>query len=328
MTQRLRVVFFGELGSTFSLVHYAVLRRHANVLLWVASRKPAAHAPSTRQPFGSLTELRERLNVRAKLEFDGLRLFGRPLTGMSVKVPIRFTSRGDADLETSLRALRSDLIISAGFGRLIAPTLLQVPRLGAFNCHPSPLPRYAGSNPWFWLLQNGERETAVTIHRMVVEADAGDIVRQQFFPIAPQTNHQQLYNESSLKSAALLKKCLAMWQRGMITESSQDLSQRTFFSAPKDDDRRVDWMRTAEQISDLVRASSPAPGAWAVLNGKRCIIQRVVLVQGSGKAGQVIRYTNDGIVIACGDGALLVHRARVDGRQLYGAQIARALTRF
>lgn len=325
MTERLRVIFFGELGSTFSLIHYAVLGAHTNVLLWVAGRKPSRTAPAARQPFSSFSDFWERLQGRSKLELEAIRLIRRPLIGLNIAAPIRFTSRGDADLASSLSALHPDLIVSAGFSRLIAPTILALPRLGAFNCHPSPLPRYAGSNPWFWMLKSGERQSAVTLHRMVLEADAGNIVRQEFLAIAPIANHQQLYNDTSVKSAALLSECLAQWKDGPLNESSQDLSRRTFFAAPNDDDRRIDWSLSSEQILNLVRATSPAPGAWAVINGKRCIIRRTSRMEGRGDVGKIIRPIHDGVIVGCGDGALLVRAAQVEGHELRGLQIARAL---
>ena len=325
MAESLKVIFFGEKGSTFSLLHYAVLCAHADVLMWVASRNPEANSHPGRQAFVSFTDWWERMRVRAKLEFEVLKLLRRPLSGLQSETPNYLASRQDTELEARLGVLHPDLIVSAGYRLLIAPRVLEIPRLGAFNCHPSPLPAYAGSNPWFWMLRNGERKAAVTIHRMVAEADAGNIVRQEFFPIPPDANHQQFYNTSSVKSAALLKECLVTWRHGGLEETHQDPAHRSFFPAPSDKDHRLDWTQSVEQICNLVRASNPAPGAWSVIHNERFVVRRAERVTISGAPGLVIRCDSGGVVIACAGGAVVVRAALVGGREVQGAQIARVL---
>jgi methionyl-tRNA formyltransferase len=326
MSARLRVVFFGELSSTFSRLHYAVLRARADVLLWVAGREMPQGARS-RQAFLSWADWWERLWMRVGLEWQATRLLRRPLAGLRVDSPIRFTSRHDFDLISILRALEPDIIVSAGFSRILPSAVLEVPRLGAFNCHPSPLPRYAGSNPWFWILRNGERESAVTIHRMVAEADAGGIVRQKWFAVAPSANYQQVYNESSWRSALLLKECLASWLQGRIEDTPQDLSHRSFFPTPTENDYRIDWNQSAQQIQNLVRASSPAPGAWTTLRGRRLIVRCVAPVRGNrGKPGAIARMDRAGICVTCSDDALWITAISLDAKEARGRKIAQALS--
>ncbi len=311
MDDRLRVVFFGELGSTFSRLHYLALRRKSNVLLWVASRQDS---PQARSSFKSARDWWQRFQVRARFEFQVVRYWGKPFAFLNhINVPIRYAQRNDPELATALNILKPDLIVSAGYRWLLPKSVLAIPKLGAFNCHPSPLPRYAGSNPWFWILANGETESAVTIHRMVDAADAGNIVRQRFFPIAPTANHQQLYNESSVMSARLLEECLDAWAKGIVEETPQDLAHRSFFPLPQDDDYRIDWHRTAVQICNLVRASSPAPGAWAMFRGRRLIVREISSVEGRASPGKVCEIIR-GLSVGCSDGIVLIREIILDER--------------
>lgn len=323
---KLRVVFFGELGSTFSRLHYAVLKKKAHVLLWVAGRNDSASNGVRRQAFLSAEDWLERFEIRSIFEWQTFKSLGIPLNlaGPS-DCPIRFTSRNDANLADDLAALSPDLIVSAGFSRILPEPVLGLPRLGAFNCHPSPLPRYAGSNPWFWILRNGETESAVTIHRMIAEADAGDIVRQQRFPVSATANHQQLYNDSSLRSALLLKTCLDLWKENILGGHPQDLSKRSFFHAPNDDDYRIGWMNQVHQIQNLVRAASPSPRAWTRIRGQRFAVCSVAPVLGGAPPGTIIHAGRNGVRVACEDGAIDILVAALDGKELRGARISHVL---
>jgi methionyl-tRNA formyltransferase len=318
-----RIIFFGELDSTFSRLHFALLERRTQVLLWVAGRLPISSA----HRFGSRSDWWQRFQVRARFEFQVVRYWGKPFAFLNrINVPIRYAQRNDPELATALNVLQPDLIVSAGYRWLLPKSVLAIPKLGAFNCHPSPLPRYAGSNPWFWMLANGETESAVTIHRMVDVADAGNIVRQRFFPIAPTANHQQLYNESSVMSARLLEECLDAWAKGIVEETPQDLARRSFFPSPQDDDYRIDWNCSAAQICNLVRASSPAPGAWAMFRGRRFAIRQAESLAGaSDRPGAIVRVASDGVQIACGNGSVRLKVVTLGDRELRGAQLAAKL---
>jgi methionyl-tRNA formyltransferase len=320
MTSRLRVVFFGELGSTFSRLHYAVLRRRTDVLLWVAGR--SNQNANERRQFVSIQDWWERLRIRTGLEWETLRALGTPAVVLNqVDVPIALSADHTSLFET-LNRLEPDVIVSAGFTRILPAEILRVPKLGAFNCHPAPLPRYAGSNPWFWILRNGETESAVTIHRMVVEADAGPIVRQKRFQIASAINHQQLYNQSSLLSALLLRECVDRWARGIIDETPQDLLQRTFFSSPRKDDYRIDWSQSARQIQDLVRAASPLPGAWTTVGGQQFTVRGVEPMAGDAPAGIVVSVSRSSVSVGCADGLVRILRISLDRKEMSGGQFS------
>src|SRR5262249_36377935 len=147
---------------------------------------------ATRQPFHSRHDMLARLWTRATLEAAALRAFHQPLATLrQPNCPIYWMRRNDPEVLTRVKDAEPDLILSAGFNRILPESVLSLARLGAFNCHPAPLPRYAGANPWFWMLRAGETSGAVTIHRMITQVDAGAIVAQRMFPLGANINHQQ-----------------------------------------------------------------------------------------------------------------------------------------
>jgi methionyl-tRNA formyltransferase len=323
----LRIIFLGELGSTFSRLHYEVLEREARVVLWVAGQKKSDVKARSRESFRSVRDWWERLKIRSTLELETFTRLGVPLSLMRTPAcPIYFTYHKDPSLWNIIEELNADLIVSAGFSRILPENILALPRLGAFNCHPSPLPRYAGSDPWFWILRRGETESAVTVHRMVAEADAGAIVNQKRFPVPRTVNHQQLYNYSSLESALLLKECVDLWVKEIYKEVPQDLTQRSFFPAPRREDYQIDWTRSARDIENLVRASSPAPGAWTVVEGRHFAVRKIEAIDGcTSNPGVITQLDRKGLSVCCGEGGVRIRTIELEGKEVREAEIHRAL---
>jgi methionyl-tRNA formyltransferase len=324
--KKLRVVFFGEVGSTFSSLHYAALKGQAEVVLWVASKAERDKRRPRREAFRSVSDWLTRLRTRAAIELQTLWHFGKPLSLLiKQECAVHYTSRNDKDLTRILRELKPDMIISAGFSRILPAEVLEIPEQGAFNCHPSLLPEFAGSNPWFWILRHGASETAVTVHRMAPEVDSGNIVSQKRFTLSPQTSHQQLLNRASLLNALLLREWLSAWRQGERREFRQDLSRRSFFPAPREEDYRIDWSWKASEIENLVRASSPS-GAWTTLRGSRFSVLRVDRVNGNGHApGTITRVGKRGVEVCCADATIRVTSAATQVKAVKGARLSSAL---
>jgi methionyl-tRNA formyltransferase len=242
----------------------------------------------------------------------------------------------DPGLMQRLADIDPDLLISAGFGRIIPAGMLAIPRMGAFNCHPSPLPRYAGRNPWFWMLNKGETEGGVTIHRMVSAVDAGPIAAQTTFPIRPDMNFQDLYNLTSILSARMLRGWLRRWPGGVMGVSEQDLSLRTYFSGPEKNDYRIVWNSPAETIDNLVRAANPRPAAWTSFGNTRVRVIKIAIGAGGfglaalpqgtdAPPGRVTHVDGNGVWVSCADGTVGIRLARVRGTEAHGMRLARLL---
>jgi methionyl-tRNA formyltransferase len=276
-----------------------------------------------------MSQFVQRLATRGALSANIVRhLHMPPLLG-KIATPVLQMKRKDASVEGRFKEVSPDLIISAGFSRLLPDSILKAPRLGSFNFHPSPLPRYAGCDPWFWMLRNGERVSGVTAHRMVADADAGSIVDQQIFPIGSSWNYRALSNYSAWRSALMLRHCLSCWATGDFSESAQDLSQRSFFSAPKEEDYKIDWTASAKQITDLVRAASPSRGAWTIFPpAERVVIHAVKAGPKSGNdsPGQLTKVAGGRISVTCGDGVLEIVSASVQGANIPGARLSNFLS--
>ena len=166
-----------------------------------------------------------------------------------------------------VKGLNIDLIVVFFFPQILKTALLQTPRLGVLNCHPSLLPRYGGPHPAFWILKNGESVAGVTVHVMTEKIDAGDIVAQQELIVGENENAGQLTQRQHHAAAALLTEAVNAMAKGTVNPKPQNIAERTYYGKKKAADTVLDWNASARHISNLWRALQPYEPLAAHLNG-------------------------------------------------------------
>ncbi len=203
-----------------------------------------------------------------------------------------------------IRSWEPELIFSFYYRNMIKEEILNIPRLGAFNMHGSLLPKYRGRVPINWAVLHGEKETGVTLHYMVKQADAGDIVDQEPVPIGREDTARDVFDKCVTAARLVLERQLDALTEGTASRRKQDEAQATYFGGRKPEDGRIDWTLDAEKIYNLVRAvTQPYPGAFTDVDGKRLFIWWAKPTTGSeGRPGQVVSV--DPLIIATGSGNL------------------------
>lgn len=224
--------------------------------------------------------------------------------------------------------LNSDYLFSFYYRNLLAEPLLAVARKGAFNLHGSLLPTYRGRAPANWVLVNGEKETGVTLHRMVKRADAGAIVAQQRVAIERSDTALTLHGKLREAASSLLRDTLPQLIQGKINETAQDESKATVFGRRTAADGKLLWDKPAETLFNLVRAvTQPYPGAFCAVGEHKLIVWSAEVVKGNeGQApGRVISV--DPLRIACGEDSLVITSGQRNDNGLFlsGAQLAAEL---
>ncbi|HEX5009657.1 MAG TPA: formyltransferase [Planctomycetota bacterium] len=191
-------------------------------------------------------------------------------------IPVFLTeSIHDARWIGHLRALRPDVLFSFYYRHLVRRTILEIPRLGAYNLHGSLLPRYRGRCPVNWQLVHGERESGVTLHVMTPRADAGDIVGQERVAVGPDDTAGELYARLNRAADVLLERTLDDLLAGRAPRTPQDESRASVFGGRRPEDGRIAWTWPRARIHDLVRAVAPPwPGAFGELDDGRLMVWR------------------------------------------------------
>ncbi len=210
-----------------------------------------------------------------------------------------------------VRALRPDLILSMYYRNMIPTRLLDLAPLGAFNMHGSYLPRYRGRAPLNWAIIHGEDHTGVSLHVMVKEADAGDLVDQEKIPIGPDEPVTTVLPRVREAAVSVLGRQLDALLAGRAPRTPQNHALATYFGKRTPEDGRLDWNRPAREVFNLIRAvTRPFPGAFTdVSRGGQ--LNRLVVWWGRPLAGthptvppgRIVKINP--LTISCGQGALM-----------------------
>src|SRR5690348_2045011 len=159
-----------------------------------------------------------------------------------------------------LAALKPDLIAVAAYGQILPKAILDLPRFGCLNVHTSLLPKYRGAAPIQHAILNGDSETGVTIMKMDVGLDTGDILSQEKTAIDPKDNAQTLHDRLANIGAQLLVRTIPDFVAGKIQPRPQPGEGVSHAPKIKKQDGQIDWTQPAQVICNRVRALVPWPG--------------------------------------------------------------------
>lgn len=215
-----------------------------------------------------------------------------------------------------MQALKPDVIVVVAFGQMLKRAVLELPRHGCLNFHPSALPRYRGAAPVQRAVLEGVTDSGLTIMRLVKKMDAGPILLQKPWRLNPDKNAQELLTEAGLAGAPMMLEALARLDTG-LTAREQDESQVTFAPPLTKADGELMFSQRATELHNRIRAVQPWPKAeaWLERDPKlRVIVQRSAVEAGSGEPGTIQGISQDGIRVACGDGVLRLLELQLEGK--------------
>lgn len=163
---------------------------------------------------------------------------------------------------------QGDLFVVASYGNIIPAPILELPKYGALNIHPSLLPKYRGPSPIQAAILNGDKETGVTIIKLDEKMDHGPILASRKLKVKSE-KFKELHDTLAEMGTELLIKILPEYIAGKTKLVPQDHSKATFTKIITKNNARIDWSKSAEEIDRQVRAYSDWPVAWTTLDGKR-----------------------------------------------------------
>lgn len=231
------------------------------------------------------------------------------------------TSMRNPEIQAQLAATGADVMIVAAYGLILPGEVLAIPRRGCLNIHASLLPRWRGAAPIQRAILAGDGETGITIMQMDVGLDTGPMLLKFPLSIAAADTAQSLHDKLAALGAEAIVATLAQLQQDGLSAQTQDESLATYAAKLSKAEARLDWGRPALELERAVRAYNPFPVAQAVFRGEVWRIWQAAVVNGHGQAGTVLRADKSGVLVACGEGALLLQEVqKAGGRRLPLAQ--------
>ncbi len=236
---------------------------------------------------------------RSKLQPPPVKLIAED-EGIPVLQPVK--PRGPEFLD-SLRALEPDISVVVAYGHILPTPAIDVPRLGTLNIHASLLPQLRGAAPIQAAIREGHDQTGVTVMRVVPALDAGPILHQVATPIVDDETFGELSLRLSELGALALIETLSLLAVESVAEVEQDESRASY--APKVDREaaRLNWWLDAVNVSRVIRAYDPKPGAFTLLRGADVKLFGARPAPAAGGApGEVLEISRGAMSVKCGGG--------------------------
>ena len=223
-----------------------------------------------------------------------------------------------------LAAARPEALVVAAYGLLLPPRALAAARHGALNIHASLLPRWRGAAPIQRALLAGDRETGITIMQMDAGLDTGPMLSRHPLVIADDDDTQSLHDKLAALGAEAIVRALADVVAGRAKPVPQPEAGASYARKIGKADAEIDWTRPCAELERQVRALRPVPGARTKLGGEAIKLWRARRVERAGAPGSVLDAGAGGVLIACGEGALLATELqRAGGTRLSAAEFLR-----
>ncbi len=219
---------------------------------------------------------------------------------------------------SQVRALEAQVAVVVAYGLILPPAVLEAPELGCLNLHGSLLPRWRGAAPIQRAIMAGDAETGVAVMQMEAGLDTGPVGLLERITIAPDMTAGELHDRMSLIGADLMGRALAALERGGLHFTPQSEDGIAYAAKIEKAEARIDWSRPAREVHNIIRGLSPFPGAWFPFGADqgRVKVLRSTLASGSGAPGTAL---DDGLTIACGEGAVRLVELQKAGKQPMGA---------
>lgn len=231
-----------------------------------------------------------------------------------------------------LKELAPDLIVVAAFGQIIPKEILDLPKYGCLNIHASLLPKYRGAAPIQQAILDGEKESGVTIMRMDVGLDTGDMISKTIVPIESDETGGSLFDKLSEAGAKLLMDTIPSILDGTAEyEKQPEESPTPYCRMITKEMGLLHFEKPAEELERVVRGMNPWPSAYTFLNGKTLKIWKCRVKQSSeqNEPGTIVKTDKEGIWVACGTDMLCLEEIQLEGKKrmdagafLRGYQIA------
>jgi methionyl-tRNA formyltransferase len=239
--------------------------------------------------------------------------------GIPVATP---ASLKDERTSGELRALPIDVLVVAAYGLILPPAVLAWPRHGCINIHASLLPRWRGAAPIQRALLAGDTETGISIMQMDAGLDTGPVIAALPVAVASRETAGSLLEKLATAGAEGIVRTLHRLEHdGRVDATPQAESGVTYAAKIGAADANIDWHADAHALDRQIRALNPAPGAATTVGGVLTKLWNAEPVRGRfGVPGTVVRVDDTGIVVACGNGALVVRELqRAGGRRMSAA---------
>ncbi|MCM8792385.1 MAG: methionyl-tRNA formyltransferase [Candidatus Omnitrophica bacterium] len=263
------------------------------------------------------------ITVTDKPKGRGLKLSITPVKEFCLKNNIKvyqFDNINSVHSKETLEKLKADLFVVVSFGQIISKEILEIPKLFSINVHASLLPKYRGAAPINWAIIKGEKETGISIIKMVEKLDAGPIILQRKIDIDITDDASSLEKKIAYLGKELLIQVIENIENNNLFLLPQNDKEATFAPKLKKRDGLIDWSKSAEEIYNLIRGCYGWPSAFTYYNDKLLKIYKAEYLsepqlESDYLPGQITDIMPKAIIVNCRKSKLLIKELQLEGKK-------------
>ncbi|HEY9030943.1 MAG TPA: methionyl-tRNA formyltransferase [Kangiella sp.] len=231
---------------------------------------------------------------------------------IAVEQPVNFKT---AEALNQLADYKADVMIVVAYGLLLPQAVLDTPRLGCINVHASLLPRWRGAAPIQRAIQAGDTESGITIMQMEAGLDSGPMLLTASLPITDQDTGSSLHDKLAEQGAQLLVEALDKLSDNQLNPTVQDDSLATYAHKLSKAEAQLDWKFSAQELERTIRAFNSWPVAYSLLAEATVRVWQAYVIESNSNSqpGTILQANSDGILVACGEGSLLLTELQLPG---------------
>lgn len=228
-----------------------------------------------------------------------------------------------------IKNLEADFLITCAYGQIIPQVVLDLFK-NCINVHASLLPKYRGGSPIQYAVKNGDRETGITLMKMVKAMDAGEMYVQESIGIDEQDDSGAVFDKIGILGYEMIKRHLISILNGAIVGTPQNEGDVTLAFNMIGEQEKIDWTLSSNEIVNFIRCMSPQPIAYTLLDGERWKIKRARVVGLEEKyistmkiffPGEIINIDKEGIFVQTGDGIIKILEIQRPGKKMVSAGV-------
>ena len=222
--------------------------------------------------------------------------------------------RKEPEIQEELKKLEPDFFVTFAFGQILSQEVLDIPKYETINLHASLLPKYRGANPIQRAIINGDKETGICTMITELGLDCGDVCMREVIQIPETMNCVDLFEEISDKSPKLLEQTLSGIVSGTLKPEKQCENGVCMANKLTKEETLIDWSKPAKEIHNLVRGIYKFPSAYFIHNGKIIKVLETRVVNGTGRCGEFVRVSKEGVEVASGKDCILLIKVKPEGK--------------
>ena len=221
----------------------------------------------------------------------------------------------------ALKALQPDVALVVAYGQILRDEFISAPRLGTLNLHASLLPLYRGASPIQAAIASGDRETGMTLMRIIRELDAGPVAGEERVPIAALDTAAETGAALARAAVPLVARSLPLLARGELSFRAQDPARASFCRRLGRADGVLDFAAGAPALAARINALYPWPSVAVEMGGASVKLGLADALDGApaGTPGTVLGSDADGLLVAAAPGVLRIRRLQRPGGRMLGA---------